>query len=121
VRLEPAEAVIVQELFARYSEEAVSLNGLATQLHAQSIPGPHGQARWSPSSIRRMLMNPVYTGQLYADRIRAVPIRQRGPALRPVGQSAQSWVLRPISVNLTGKGRERSVVVVDEGIHRALG
>jgi len=42
-----------------------------------------------------MLMNPVYTGQLYADRIRAVPIRRRGSALRPVGHSAQSWVIRP--------------------------
>jgi site-specific DNA recombinase len=49
VRLEPAEAVVVQALFARYSEDAVSLNGLATQLQAQAIPGPHGQARWSPS------------------------------------------------------------------------
>jgi hypothetical protein len=42
-----------------------------------------------------MLMNPVYTGQLYADHIRAVPIRQRGPALRPVGRRGQSWVIRP--------------------------
>jgi site-specific DNA recombinase len=95
VRLEPAGAVIVQALFARSSEAAVSLNGLAPQLQAQAIPGPRGQERWNPSSIRRMLLNPVYTGQLSADRLRAVPIRQRGSALRPVGQSAQSWVIRP--------------------------
>jgi site-specific DNA recombinase len=40
-------------------------------------------------------MNPVYTGPLYADRLRAVPIRQRGSALRPVGHRTQSWGIRP--------------------------
>src|SRR5215203_3722566 len=38
VWVEPAEALVVQELFARYGAEAVSLNGLATQLQAQAIP-----------------------------------------------------------------------------------
>jgi site-specific DNA recombinase len=40
VRLDPATASVIQELFARYGEEAASLNGLATQLQAQAPPAP---------------------------------------------------------------------------------
>jgi site-specific DNA recombinase len=40
VRLEPVEAAVVAELFARYSEEGISLVRLALGLSAQGIPTP---------------------------------------------------------------------------------
>ena len=37
-----------------------------------------------------MLTNPTYTGQVFANRVRTVPARMRGSALRPVGRDGSS-------------------------------
>jgi site-specific DNA recombinase len=44
VRLEPAEAAVVSELFARYTEHGMSLRRLALALSAKATPTPSG--RW---------------------------------------------------------------------------
>ena len=48
VRVEPAEAAVIQELFARYDEPSASLFALARHLQSLGALTPHGQSRWNP-------------------------------------------------------------------------
>jgi site-specific DNA recombinase len=86
VRLEPAEAAVVQDLFAWYREEAVSLYELVRRLEAMGLPSPTGQTHWNAPSVRRILTNPVYTGQVYAGRTRICAVQQRRSPSHPVGR-----------------------------------
>ena len=74
----------MQTLFARYTEQGVSLFSLAQSLEREGIRSPSGLPRWNPSTLRQVLKNPIYMGQLYANRIRAVAVRKRSSALGPV-------------------------------------
>jgi site-specific DNA recombinase len=85
VRLDPAEAVAVREIFARYAEEGLSLMGLARWLQETGICSPRGNRRWNLSTLRGILTNPTYTGQVYAGRTRTRPPRTRLSATRPIG------------------------------------
>jgi site-specific DNA recombinase len=86
VRLEPAGAAVVRELFARYLEESATLFGLVQHLQALGLPSPNGKPLWKPSTLRGILSNPAYTGQVYAGRTRARPARRRRSALRPLAK-----------------------------------
>ena len=90
VRLEPAEAALVQDLFARYEEPAVSLFALALHVQALGVLTPRGRLRWNPATIRGLLTNPAYTGQVYAGRTRSRAPRVRRSATHPLGQPTPS-------------------------------
>ncbi|HRZ58702.1 MAG TPA: recombinase family protein, partial [Candidatus Paceibacterota bacterium] len=65
---------MIQDLFARYDEPSVSLLALARHVQALGVVTPRGGSCWNPATIRGLLTNPVYTGQVYAGRFRsAVP------------------------------------------------
>ncbi|WP_336489570.1 recombinase family protein [Methylobacterium nigriterrae] len=63
---EPAEAAVVAELFALYREPGSSLMQLAVHLDRRGVPTPSRAPRWSTPTIRGILRNPTYTGQIYA-------------------------------------------------------
>ena len=86
VRLEPAEAAIVAELFAQYLELGQTLAGLAKQLMARQVPTPSGGTRWGIASLRCILTNPAYTGVVYAGRTQVCQSRRRRSPLAPVGK-----------------------------------
>ena len=86
VRVEPAEAAVIQELFARYEEPSASLFALARHLQSLGVLTPHGQSRWNPVTIRGLLRNPVYTGPVYASRFRSGAPQVRYSATRPIGR-----------------------------------
>ena len=69
VMTDPAEAAIVAELFALYREPGTSLMQLARHLDQRGVPTPSGRP-WSSPTIRGILRNPTYTGQVYAQRTR---------------------------------------------------
>src|SRR6478752_6987513 len=69
VTLDPGEAVLVAQLFAMYREPAVSLLQLSMRLDARGVPTPSGAPRWSCATVRGILRNPTYTGQVYAQRM----------------------------------------------------
>lgn len=85
VRLEPAEAAVVAELFPRYQQERQSLVGLTKDLMRQQIPSPTGKRRWNQATVRGILGNPAYTGTVSIGRYRVARARHRQSALRPVG------------------------------------
>src|ERR671915_1175607 len=100
VTTDPAEAAVVAELFAMYREPGTSLMQLALRLDARGVPTRSGTPRWSSPTIRGILRNPTYTGQVYAQRTRyRAPSRRRSathaigrPHGTAVPQPADSWL-----------------------------
>ena len=86
MRVDPAEAAVIRELFARHDEPSASLFALARHLQSLGALTPHGQSRWNPATIRGLLRNPVYTGQVYAGRFRSGAPQARYSATRPIGR-----------------------------------
>jgi site-specific DNA recombinase len=95
VRLEPAEAAIVAEIFAEYLKDGAGIIRVAEQLFAQQVPSPSGKARWGLSSLRGILTNPAYTGQVFANRMRYRHPKIRRSATHPIGHPHDSAVLAP--------------------------
>ncbi len=89
VQIEPEEAAVVREWFARYLEDKGTLLSLARHLLQLRLPSPRGNQRWSAASIRGLLINPVYTGQLYIGRSRSRSARIRRFATHPLGNPAR--------------------------------
>jgi site-specific DNA recombinase len=85
VRVEPAEAAVVAEMFEWYQREQHSLIGLTKHLMRQQIPNPRGKVRWNQATVRGILRNPVYTGTVFLGRYRVARAHHRQSALRPVG------------------------------------
>ena len=69
VRQDEAEAAVVATLFALYAEERCSLFCLASKLQRDVVLPPRAGRRWNMTTVRQILTNPVYTGQIYAGRI----------------------------------------------------
>ncbi len=86
VRVDEAEAAVVREIFAWYEQEQSSLQGLAKHLQAQGIPTPSGKKVWSLCTLRLILRQPAYTGQVYAARRRYRPPRICRSATHPIGR-----------------------------------
>src|SRR5215207_9363588 len=101
VTTDPAEAAVVAELFALYREPGTSLMQLAMHLDARGVPTPSGRPRWSSPTIRGILRNPTYPGQVYAQRTHYHPPTHRRSATHPIGRShgtaapqpADTWLL----------------------------
>ena len=101
VTIDAAEAAAVAELFAMYREPGTSLMQLAMHLDARDVSTPSGTPRWSSPTIRGILRNPTYTGQVYAQRTWYRPSTHRRSTIRPIGhphgtavpQPADSWIL----------------------------
>lgn len=95
VRLEPAEAAVIQDLFARYDEPSASLFALALHVQTLGVLTPRGRSRWNPATIRGLLTNPAYTGQVYAGRTRARAPQIRRSATHPIGRPSSSATTVP--------------------------
>jgi site-specific DNA recombinase len=86
VRLDEAEAAVVRDLFAWYVDEGVTVMALVQRLGRLGIASPRGRPNWSPSTLRGVLTNPIYLGQVFGNRLRARPAASRRSALLPVGR-----------------------------------
>jgi site-specific DNA recombinase len=95
VRIEEAEAAIVREMFAWYAEETHSFCSLARRLEQRGIRTSTGLKRWNLASIRALLTNPAYAGQVYGNRWHRRGTLERRSALAPRQRSAMSRVDAP--------------------------
>jgi site-specific DNA recombinase len=86
VRLEPAEAAVVAEMFAWFLRDGHGLLGLVQYLHDMHVPSPSGKEYWGGPSVRGILTNPSYTGQVYAGRTRYHEAKVRRSATHPIGK-----------------------------------
>lgn len=95
VRLDEEKAAVVAEIFAMYLEEGQSLFGISKKLKARGILSPRGRKIWTLSSLRGILTNPVYTGEIYAGRMTYRPPQIRRSALNPIGRPHDTAVPLP--------------------------
>jgi site-specific DNA recombinase len=95
VSVDPAEAAVVAELFAMYREPGASLMQLAAFLDARGVPTPRGGPRWSSPTVRGILRNPTYTGQVHAQRTQYRPPTHRRSATHPIGRPHGTAVPQP--------------------------
>src|SRR5262245_2681039 len=67
VRLDPAQAAVVAQIFAWYTEpqQPVSLYWVAKQLSEAQLPTASGKVRWNVAKVRGILRSPVYAGTAY--------------------------------------------------------
>lgn len=92
VRLDEEKSAVVAEIFAIYLEEGGTLCGVSNRLRERGICSPRGGVVWTVSSLRGILTNPVYTGQVYAGRMRDRPPRIRRSATKPIGHPQKTAV-----------------------------
>ncbi len=90
VQVEPVEAAVVATIFATYLDPGASLQKVAQALHDQQVCSPTGQSWWGLSTLRGILQNPAYTGQVYAGRTRTRPPRIRRSATHRLGRPHDS-------------------------------
>ena len=95
VTLERAEATIVAEIFAHYLEPGVGLYQVARTLREAKIPSPTGKSVWGIATLRGILSNPVYFGQIYTGRMQYRSPSIRRSATHPIGRSHDSGTLLP--------------------------
>lgn len=63
-----AEAVWVRRMFDWLTNERLSLMAIANRLNELGVPAPRG-SHWYRNTVRRILRNPIYMGQLYLNRV----------------------------------------------------
>ncbi len=63
LRVDPAEAGIVHEVYLRYAMGLEGPERIAKDLAARGVPTRLGK-RWHAETVRRMLRNPIYSGRL---------------------------------------------------------
>jgi site-specific DNA recombinase len=66
----PEQATVVEQMFAWYTQETVSLGQLARRLNERQIPSPEHK-RWYASTLGRLLRQPAYKGTAYYGRHQA--------------------------------------------------
>jgi site-specific DNA recombinase len=86
VRVDPAEAAVVVQMFAWYIQDSHSLLGLVTHLAETGVPSPTGTQPWGVAAVRGLLTNPTYTGQIYLGRMHYRPPQVRRSATPPIGR-----------------------------------
>ena len=77
-------------MFAWYLEDGHTLFGLAKHLQALQAPTPRGSPFWNLATLRGMLTNPTYRGQVYVGCTRARPAQGRRSATQLIGQSGRT-------------------------------
>jgi site-specific DNA recombinase len=104
VRQDEAEAAVVAMLFALYAEERCSLFALTSKLQRDAITPPRAGRRWNATTVRQILTNPVYTGQIYAGRIQA----SCGPEAPRRTRPREDWIMvAPVRAVVTQAQFER--------------
>jgi site-specific DNA recombinase len=95
VTLDAGEAAVVAEIFARYLEPGAGLLQVARTLRERQICSPTGKPTWGIATVRGILSNPAYTGQVYTGRMRYRTPSIRRSATHPIGQPHDSGTVVP--------------------------
>lgn len=75
------EAEVVREIYRFYTEEELSINGIARWLNEQGISTKTGKAAWCRNTIWNILRNPAYKGRACFNKTERVE-RKKTPVLR---------------------------------------
>lgn len=95
-----AQAVVVGQIYACYTEEQLKIGDIVVRLNEQKTPGPSGKG-WCYSTVRHILCQPAYTGTAYYGRCQrdysrvGLPRRSGSGRLqypRPKERPAEEWI-----------------------------
>ena len=65
----PERVEVVQLIFSWYVDEGTGFKGIAARLNEEGVPGPGKRSdTWSMSTVREMLINPAYAGDMVWNR-----------------------------------------------------
>ena len=92
--IDPQTAPIVRRFFHWYAE-GTPLLGIATRLNAEGVSSPTGVSPWTRAVLQRMLRNPSYKGEAFANRYGASKERGR---TKMVARPREEWVRLPDGV-----------------------
>ena len=86
--VDPLSSQHVQLMFNLVSRQGYSLAAVCRELARRGIKTPKGNGKWSPSTVRDILLNPAYSGQARYGKQRLVPRKagkrtKRGDPLVP--------------------------------------
>ena len=91
-RVNEAEAAVVRSIFERYAA-GEGLTRIVKRLNAEGVPAPRPQqdrpAGWAPSSVRAVLLRPLYRGEIVWNRTRK---RNRWGQHRQHARPAGEWL-----------------------------
>lgn len=87
MRVNPAEAAVVSDLFVHYLQVGQTLKGVTKELMTLEMPTRCGLWRWNQATVRGILTNPVYTGTVYLGRSRPVEAHRRHSAFVSIGRA----------------------------------
>jgi site-specific DNA recombinase len=103
VRVEPAEATLVAQMFDWYLEPQATVYQLARRLTELGVATMRGKPRWNTASVRGILRNPAYAGRALTNRSQVAPARQRKSAMLPAGPGVshaprpqEDWIEVPV-------------------------
>ena len=115
------EAVLVAEMFHRYTDQGASIADLARWLTTQGVPTRTGKHRWDRSVIWGMLRNPAYTGKAAFGKTMVIDqppalnrvARQQGRATprrpsKPVDRPRADWVEIEVPAIITTETFQRA-------------
>ena len=102
-----AEAALVRQIFARYTEQGWSINAIARWLNEAQVPTRTGTARWERSTVWGLLRNPAYAGHACYGKTTphprqriTRPLRQRGtwPSRNSANRERprEDWIAIPV-------------------------
>ena len=102
-----AEAAVVRQIFARYTERGDSINAIARWLNEAQVPTRTGTARWERSTVWGLLRNPAYAGHACYGKTTphprqriTRPLRQRGtwPSRNSANRERprEDWIAIPV-------------------------
>ena len=90
--IHPEQAMIVQEIFRLYTDEAMGTSDIARLLNDRGIPTPRRQQtnrqtrwNWHPENVQRILANDVYAGIAHVQKA-------RGTARQRIRQNRDQWI-----------------------------
>ena len=108
--LEPNDnADLVRTIFEWYANEGITPGFIADRLNEMKIPGPTGGA-WVKDTVRSILRNPHYKGQVAFNRIKSTPVLENG-------EVTVKRLQQPEEVVILAEGKHPAIV--DTGLWEA--
>jgi site-specific DNA recombinase len=115
-----SEAVLVVELFRRYTDDGASIADLTRWLTSSNIPTRTGKTRWDRSVVWGMLRNPAYKGQAAfgktqtlhespgLNRRARLEGRSTPRAVKAADRPHEEWITIPVPALITPATFERA-------------
>jgi len=97
LEVDPAEAETYRRM-VRMALEGLPPARIAEEFNASGVPGPNGD-RWYRATVRRILRNPAYQGEVCVNRISwegAKAAAASGRSYRPRRRPREEWIAVPI-------------------------